>query len=168
MSLQYTVRIVESRKIQFGRKTVRDPRDTCQLVPTCYFYSAKTIEPSIGLFFVPSTFHERHIHSMTKRVLDDLVDYAHFASAAPPQSTDNIVLPTIKRYLLIVASQHSSVINNSLIHSKPRHHRRIVSIVLSAYAYRCFAQVRLVICISSSTLHAFPSHGLVASSVMFW
>ena len=35
---------------------------------------------------------------MTKRVLDDLVDYAHFASAAPPQSTDNAVLPTIKRY----------------------------------------------------------------------
>ena len=28
----------------------------------------------IGLFFVPSTFHERHVHSMTKRVLDDLVD----------------------------------------------------------------------------------------------
>ena len=53
-----------------------------------------------GPFFVPSTFHERHVHSMTKRVLDDLVDYAHFASAAPPHWTDNVVLPTIKRYLL--------------------------------------------------------------------
>ena len=27
----------------------------------------------IELFFVPSTFLERHAHSMTKRVLDDLV-----------------------------------------------------------------------------------------------
>ena len=69
-----------------GKRSVIPGRDTCQIVH--------------GPFFVPSTFHERHVHSMTKRVLDDLVDYAHFASAAPPHWTDNVVLPTIKRYLL--------------------------------------------------------------------
>ena len=54
---------------------------------------------------------------MTKCVLDDLVDYAHFASAAPPQSTDNAVLPTIKRYLLIVASQLSFLRDQQFISS---------------------------------------------------
>ena len=54
---------------------------------------------------------------MTKRVLDDLVDYAHFASAAPPHWTNNVVLPTIKRYLLIVASRLSFLRDQQFISS---------------------------------------------------
>ena len=63
--------------------------------------------------------------------------------------------------LLIVANQLSFLQDQQFISSCRAKTSSKNCIILSVYAYRCFAQVRPVICISSSTLHAFPS--LVAS-----